>query len=592
MMMIRGNSNKTLKMAAKSLVCVLVVLALVYVLPTFQKYQLSQLLIYAIACLGIHLCWGRAGILPLGQAAFFGAGAYSFGLLLKGNASDIFTASLLFLFSVIAIALVAFLIAAMILRRQVGPSPQFAIITLALTILFGQIALSWSSVTGGFNGLLIPVISGVDPFSDAFFVVICGVTLVCYTIARWVGGTPLGRLWMAAADDELRVQLFGFATHLLKAICFAIGAGFAAIAGGLFALHQGLVTPQNSGFVFSAELLIWTALGGRKHPSGAIIGAILAGVLSLALRDKIIWWELIVASLFILVVLKFPGGIAGGFLTLISRYKGNSGNQEVQPIRPPADEVDKATLAREITVQKVTVDAGPVRIIDNLSLDIKPGVTQCIIGPNGAGKTSLFNAMTGMMPPRSGDIIAGTKSLNTVPAWHLQRFGVQRKFQTPRIFVSLTIRENLWIAMWSKHLQRRDYLSHAPLKWHLDIIDDAAQIFDFLRYPDMQAEELSAGERQQLELVMIHLCAPTILLLDEPCAGLSPRETAMVADFILTQQKQSGATCVIIEHDMALVSKLAARVIVLHRGKLLAEGTWQAIQKNAEVRAVYAGGIK
>lgn len=83
-----------------------------------------------------------------------------------------------------------------------------------------------------------------------------------------------------------------------------------------------------------------------------------------------------------------------------------------------------------------------------------------------------------------------------------------------------------------------------------------------------------------------------ILLLDEPCAGLSPRETAIVADFILTQQKQSGATCVIIEHDMALVSKLAARVIVLHRGKLLAEGTWQAIQKNSEVRAVYAGGIK
>jgi branched-chain amino acid transport system permease protein len=568
-------------------VAIAALLLLPFAVGDFWAYQLGLLYLYAIAALGLGLCWGRAGFLPLGQGLFFGLAAYLSGLALIAFDGSLWLLVLIPL-AAVASGLLAFAIGTLVFRRRGESGPYFSMITLALSLLAFQLANNWEPVTGGFNGLKgIPGLPGLDSYTAAYYV--AAVALVGSTgLVAWLYRAPVGVLWAALSHNERRVVMFGFDTNRLKAVAFGVSGLLAGIGGAIYAPQQGLVTPQLCGFVLSADLVIWAAVGGRGRLLGPVLGALLVGALTSAMRDRFQFWEIALAIVFILVVLLFPQGLIGVFAPLEQLFAGRT--RSAPRVTAPARAEGRG--AAQLVVEGVDVRIGEVTILNRLSFALdRPGIF-CVIGPNGAGKTSTFNMLTGELAAQQGHVAFDGRALRRMPTHRIMRLGVGRKFQIPSVFPALTIADNLAIALWSGRASVPDLLRPRSRRWSSAVLEALGERYPFLADAERTASQLSHGERQILELSMALLGEPRLLLLDEPCAGLSPQETAQVVEVIRWASERRGATIVVIEHDMSLVRELADHVFVLHNGSLLAEGSVAEVQADAAVRAVYVGADK
>ena len=588
-------------------------LALVpFIWGSFTAYELGLYLLYGMVGQGIALCWGRAGFLPLGQALFFGIGAYLAGAGLRAVGGESWLLAPVLAGACLVPALFAGVVGALVFHRQVGSGPYFSLITLALAMLGFQLANSLVDVTGGFNGMTgIPEPAGIDPFEHLYFVILAALALTTAMIG-YLLRSPFGQLLAAVAQNEERLQFFGFRTSRLKALAFAVSAGVAGLAGALYAPHQGIVTPQAVGFLLSAELVIWTAVGGRASLAGPVLGAVAIGFLASGLRDAFLYWEVVVALVFVVVVLRWPGGMAGILRSVMEavveaagRAGGRAGGRTGRwPHRwPRAGE--RAPVERGITlpasVEKpaprlrfdaVDVAVGSVEILKGLSFEIDTRAIHCLIGPNGAGKTSALNALTGKLPLAAGDIRWDGESLAGERVYGAAARGIGRKSQVPSIFPGLTIGQNVDIALWANRLRPVDLFRMTPYRWRTSLLERLESRFAFLGDAGQPAGSLSVGERQMLDFALTMLAEPDLVLLDEPCAGLSVEETARMTEAIAELTAEIGATGIIVEHDMQVVERLSDHVFVMHQGRLLASGTMDEIRSDPAVQAVYAGGSK
>lgn len=552
----------------------------------FVAYQVALYLVYGIAAQGVALCWGRLGFLPLGNALFFGLGAYLFGGALKaadGQAQWYLALPLALLLP----AVLAYVIGRLIFARSTRSGPYFSLITLALTMLGFLAAQQWSSLTGGFNGMAnVPDLPGTERYETLYWVI--AACAVASTLAlSLLFGRPLGVIWKAVAQNEDRLQLFGYASDRIKATAFALSAFLAALAGALFSVHQGIVTPQAMSFLLSTDLVIWAAVGGKASALGPLLGAVIVGYASAELRERFAYWEVAVAGLFIAVVLFLPQGVAG-----LVRRRDATGHAQA-PIPAPTPVHVREGQAMRLELQDVRTAQGGVQILGGLDLAMDgPGI-RSVIGPNGAGKTSTFNVMTGRLPLLQGAIRLDGEDIGGRVAWRVARRGVGRKMQVPSVFPELTVAENLQLALWAGRLHGVAVLGTRPFAWRSPLLDDLLRDFpDLLAQLDRPAGSLAQGHRQALEFAMTMLPEPRLVLLDEPCAGLSPAETHHMIRVIRKAVDRIGAAALLIEHDISAVAAMGGDVFVLHQGKLLAQGPLAAIQADPAVRAVYAGGRK
>jgi branched-chain amino acid transport system permease protein len=566
---------------------VLVAIMLPLGLGQFWAYQLGLYALYATAAVGLGLCWGQGGFLPLGQALFFGVAAYLSGLVFIAFRGVPAIAVVVMPFIAIVSGGLAYAIGFVVFRRPGESGAYFSMITLALSLLAFQIATSWNSLTGGFNGLKgIPGLPGLDDISDVYYVSAAAL-LAVLALAGWLFNAPIGVLWRALAQNERRLQLFGYDTNQLKSVAFGVSGLMAGIGGVIYAPQQAIVTPQVVGFGLSADLVIWVAVGGRRSLLGPVVGTLLVGSLTSQLRDTLPFWEVLMAVFFIAIVLAFPQGITGLAEPLARLLRG----QRVLPPIPAAENPTDKPPAR-LTLDAVGVRIGEVTILDRLSLDFDQAGIFCVIGPNGAGKTSMFNVVSGELATASGRIGLGEMCVNGLAPHRVTRLGVGRKLQIPSVFPGLTIADNLAIALWSGRAARLQLLDPRLRRWTSPVLEELKGRYPFLVSDARKAAELSHGEQQILELAMALLTEPRILLLDEPCAGLSPDETSAVIDLIRWAARRLGGATIVIEHDMSLVKELAELVYVLHNGALLAKGSVAAVQADPAVRAVYVGGEK
>lgn len=552
----------------------------------FIAYQVALFLIYGIATQGVALCWGRLGFLPLGHSLFFGLGAYIAGGAAKAGAAQPLW-WLAFPLALLLPALLGWLVARLVFARSLRSGPYFSLITLAMTMLGFLAAQQWTAVTGGFNGMGdIPEPPGLERFSTLYWLVAAAAVISTATLGVLVG-RPLGVLWRAIAQNEERMQLLGYATDHIKSNAYALSALLAAAAGALFATHQGIVTPQAMSFVLATEFVIWAAVGGKASPLGALLGAVVVGYASAELRDHFATWEVVVGVLFIAVVRFLPNGLAG----LAGLRSVHSGLEDASPVPAPATSAPKQVPT--LIFDDVRSSQGGVRILDGLSFRLEgPGI-RAVIGPNGAGKTSAFNVLTGRLPVTGGRIHAGGRDITGQSAWRVARMGVGRKLQVPSVFAELTVRENLCVALWAGRLHGLSAFRNAPHAWHTELLDEMLGCFPELAQSlGVPAGQLSQGHRQALELLMTVLPEPHLLLLDEPCAGLSPAETHQMIQVIQRAVQRLGAGALLIEHDLAAVAALQGTVYVLHQGRMLAQGSLADMQADPAVRAVYAGASK
>ena len=586
----RGASARTSLGAGAGAFAALLVVPFVW--SSFTAYELGLYLLYGMVGQGIALCWGRAGFLPLGQALFFGIGAYLAGAGLKTFGGDSWLLVPVLAGACLVPALLAGVVGALVFHRQVGSGPYFSLITLALAMLGFQLASSLVEVTGGFNGMTgIPALAGLDPFEHLYFVIVAALAVTTAVLA-WLGRAPFGQLLDAIAQNEERLQFFAFRTSRLKAAAFAVSAGVAGLAGALHAPHQGIVTPQAVGFLLSAELVIWTAVGGRASLAGPVLGAVAIGFLASGLRDTFLYWEVVVALVFVVVVLRLPGGFAGllrrvAVATRISGRPGDGRRERSVPLPAPVKKPGP-----RLRFEEVGVTVGSVEILKRLSFGIDSKAIHCLIGPNGAGKTSALDAITGKLPLTAGDIQWAGRSVAGERTYGTAARGIGRKSQVPSIFPDLTIGQNVDIALWANRLRPVGLVRMAPYRWRTALLAGLESRFPFLRDGGQPAGTLSVGERQMLDFALTMLAEPELVLLDEPCAGLSVEETVRMTEAIAALTAEIGATGVIIEHDMEVVERLSDHVFVMHQGGLLASGTLDEVRNDPAVQAVYAGGSK
>jgi branched-chain amino acid transport system permease protein len=557
----------------------------------FMAYQIGLYLIYGIAAQGIGYLWGKTGILPLGQALFFGVAAYTTALTLRNI--DSLPAQLgLAAVVMLAIALLAYGLAALIFKGRSESGPYFSLITLALVMIAEQVANTASGVTGGFNGLSgYSSLGGLDPYENFYYLVV-GATVVVSTGLLVLNRLPVNLVVKGVADNEPRLQLLGFATHRIKGCAFAFSAVIAGLAGGLFASHQGIVTPTSTGFGLSAELVILAAIGGRFHVLGPLIGAVLVGWASAELRDSFPYWEIVMALGFILVVLKAPGGIAelaAGIMTRSWRFGKTSGTSIT------AAPISRATqVPAPVIFDDVRLQIGVVRILNGVSFETPATGIVSIIGPNGAGKTSALNTITGNLGVSSGHISIGDKFVEGRAPHTALGNGIGRKLQVPSVFFSMSVTENLTLSMLAGRARWRDLFRSSAFGWQSAALARVMGNAELSLASDLSktAGSLPQGHRQFLEFAMTTAAEPTLLLLDEPCAGLSPDETALMTRLVKEYQDKSGGLVIVIEHDMSIVEAISDKVLVLHQGQVLAFDSYAAVRANLHVQAVYAGASK
>jgi branched-chain amino acid transport system ATP-binding protein len=244
-----------------------------------------------------------------------------------------------------------------------------------------------------------------------------------------------------------------------------------------------------------------------------------------------------------------------------------------------------------VRTERLTKAFGALTAVDGVSIEVEEGSLHSVIGPNGAGKTTFFNLLTGQFPPTSGRIVFDGRDIAGTPPHQIARLGIARSFQRTSIFPALTIADNVWLAAFARQESWRG-LAWRRADAYPALADRARAVLGEVGLAgkaDQPARAISHGEQRQLELAIALAAAPRLLLLDEPAAGLSPDETQkMVA---LVRALKGRYTIVLIEHKIDVVMSMSDRISVMHFGSVIAEGTPTEIQRNAEVRRAYLGGV-
>ena len=248
------------------------------------------------------------------------------------------------------------------------------------------------------------------------------------------------------------------------------------------------------------------------------------------------------------------------------------------------------TAVPKLEVRGATKNFGSLTAVSNVSMTVEAGELRAVIGPNGAGKTTFFNMITGFFPPTAGDILLDGVNINKVPAAGRVKLGMGRTFQITEIFPELTVRENARIAVETGlGFSLRAWLNGADKQRVADASDEVLTMANLTAKADRLVGELSHGDQRAAEIAMALALKPSLLLLDEPTAGMGDEETYQVTGLIRRLHRDSKYTIVLIEHDMRVVFHLADRISVLAEGKLLAEGTPPEIAANEHVQNAYLG---
>jgi branched-chain amino acid transport system permease protein len=584
-----------------------------FVLPPlgFAPDTVNQVLVWGLFGIGFDVLFGYTGLLSFGQSAFFGTGGFIAAYLLTNDVmSNVLVALLI---GTIGAALAGILVGAIALRRT---GIYFAMITVAIAEIFFFMENSpLSAWTGGENGLPgVPTPSFA--IGDWSYEVGTGWSMyaflaVCYfiglAIALRIVRSPVGAILVAIRDNPQRARAVGHAVGRYKITAFVIAAAYAGFAGGLLGVLQGFMPPDAFTFDTSGQLVMQTAIGGI----GTLFGPLLGAAVWLYLRDLLQGaiglgsaWKLVLGLVFVLLVCFLRRGLIGGLRDLAARLvrPAREPAPEAAPLRPATAPLASLGPSRRrperpaqgpvLQAQGLTKSFGGVVANRDIDLVIEPGELRGIIGPNGAGKSTLFKMLTCEMVPTAGRIVFNGRDITGMDVAAVCQLGLTKTYQINQLFPRLTLRENVVVAALSERrgIFALDLLRRIERVPGLDAhVESTLGLVGLTTRADTPVAELAYGEKRRLEIALALATSPSLLLLDEPLAGMSPRERAETV--LLLKNIRRGRTLVIVEHDMDAVFELAERITVLHEGMLLAEGSPGEIQRNGLVQEAYLGGV-
>lgn len=317
--------------ARTAVVVFLVLAALPAVISGYPVYILPQYMLFGMLALSLALLWGFLGMVSFGQAAFFALGAYTMGLAMQQTAAPINMAYVGLLGSIALGAALGGVIGYFLFSAGVRGA-YFVIVTLALSIITEQIAVSQSQLTGGWNGMFIDrmaltfgPLGEVSLFQDAaIYYVVLAVVAAAFALLKGLSRSPFGKILIGIRENEDRLVALGVRTPLYKTAAFALSGAIACLAGAFYGTHANFVAPSLAGVLFSTEVVVWVAIGGRSSLLGALLGGIVVASLANYLSAIVPrYWQLALGLLFVLVIVYLRGGIAGAIANLYAaRRKG------------------------------------------------------------------------------------------------------------------------------------------------------------------------------------------------------------------------------------------------------------------------------
>jgi branched-chain amino acid transport system permease protein len=585
-----------------------------FVLPHlgFAPNTVNQILIWGLLGIGFDILFGYTGLLSFGQAAFYGTGGFIAAYLLTNNLlSDVMTALVI---GTVGATLAGIVVGTIALRRT---GIYFAMITVAIAEMFYFVEFSplaaWTGGENGLPGVPAPKFAlfgfsyrvGSDWSMYGFLAVWYFVGIV---IALRIVRSPVGAIFSAIRDNPLRARAVGHAVDLYKLTAFVIASAYAGFAGGLLGVLQGFMPPDAFTFDTSGQLVMQTAIGG----TGSLFGPLVGATVWLYLRDFLqgplglgAAWKLVLGAVFVLLVCFLRRGLIGGLRDLVAlvarRRRPAVPETETAPpiavvplasVGPSRRRTETPLAGPVLEARGLTKTFGGIVANRDINFAVEDGELRGIIGPNGAGKSTFFKMLTSELSPTSGQIIFRGRDITTMGVAAVCQLGLTKSYQVNQLFSRLTLRENVVIAALAERrgrfaldlLRRIDRVPGLAMQ-----VESTLALVGLGARADVPVAELAYGEKRRLEIALALATSPSLLLLDEPLAGMSPRERAETVQ--LLKNIRRGRTLVVVEHDMDAVFELAERITVLHEGALLAEGTPAEIQRNSLVQEAYLGGV-
>ena len=570
----------------------LVVLAFVFVvLPVLMMLGGStislatQVVIYTLYGLAFNLLLGYTGMVSFGSSMFFGVASYISALVSLHVSQNVVLA----LISGTAFsALLGLLVGALILRRR---GLYFALLTLAFTQLFYEIAFRWTSVTGGENGLQGVMRPGLET-AWHYYVFCAVIVLVCAWLLQRIVHSPFGRVLQAIRDNEKRVQYLGYDPWGYKLCAIVLHAAFIGLGGSMLSLLIHGAYADNLNWQHAGDPVMMTLLGGIHHFLGPLWGAIIYINLSDQLSAFTEHWWLFFGLLIIVVVLLSPEGLSGFYARLrghgrwsLTRTPMPKMSDSVADPFAAKDRVEQHTI---LEISNLSKRFGHVVTADDISLKVNAGTIHSLIGPNGAGKTTLFNMLTGLIPHDAGSIKFNGQDIGKLKIHERTRLGISRSFQVVSLPENLTVLEAVRIAAQAESSSRASLWCDA-----YSLPQPLERAWGLLKAVGLEGKagevvtNLPHGEQRLLDIAVTMATSAELLLLDEPLAGLADVDRERISALI--RRLAGRYTILLIEHDIDRVISLSDRITVLHQGKLIADGDPDAVVSNPEVVKAYLG---
>jgi len=554
-------------------------LAAPLVLDTYSVNVLTRSLLLAVAAVTVDLLWGYTGILSFAQAAFLAIGAYALALVSTRYGFSAGTGFVALLAGLAVSGLAA--LAVGWLAFSYGASPLYvSTITLVFPIVFVQLIFAGGSTTGsssGLSGFDVPDL-GTEGWFRAAGLLLVGATVLAATLVR----SDFGRLLVAMRENDVRCQYLGIPTARLKVSLFVACALACSAAGWVYAAATAVVAPEQGNFVSGTELVIYTALGGRATLAGPILGAVLIDAISNFLNGALPFlWALIVGLVFVVVIVALPGGLMS--LIRPARLRRTPLVSRLVEAPPAARHGEGVALRVDALGKRF----GSLQVLEGVSFIAQAGDLVSLIGPNGAGKTTLMRCIADGRERSAGGVQVGGRSIGHLPPHRCTSLGVGRKFQTASVFETMTVAECLLVArsrISPPSLFRRSPVIALPAS-ALEVVH-ATGLADRLA---VETRHLSHGEKQSLELAMVLALEPSLLLLDEPTAGLTAPERQRIGTLLVDLAQRYRLCIVLVEHDLDFVRRISSRVIVLHQGGIVLDGGVEEAVQSETVRTIYAG---
>jgi branched-chain amino acid transport system permease protein len=590
----------------------LVMLFVPDIIPAGDMRALNITGIFCLTIVGLDLLTGIAGQVSLGQAGFMAIGGYMFAILTVKYQIPTLLALLI---GMVGSALVA-VVLGLVCGRLRGM--YLAITTLAFGILVEAMA-NGLSITGGPSGIGgIPTFTvggfAFDSDTRFFYLIWALVAVALILVANFVRSNR-GRILRAMHGDQAGARSLGLNITRAKISVFVISACLASIAGSLYASYFRYLSPDQVGSSESLQLITMLVIGGMGTLFGPLIGVALLTYLPLESQSIANYSMLLTGVLLVLFLRYLPAGIWGGVLEVINRVvPGKKPQAEPAPMpdvgaEPAVPDTVPASLnghgspapAGErlpaLDVRELTKTFGGVRAVRSVSFTVPQGSLTALIGPNGAGKSTVFNLVTNLYRPDSGEVVLEGKAITNVPPERITSLGLFRTFQTARVFPQLSVLDNVLVGGY--RLGRAGYLAQAlrlprSRREERDLDQRARRLLEVMGLAS-RAEERAAvlplAAQKYLELARSLMSRPSVVLFDEPGAGMNDAETAELG-MILRAIRDTGHTVLVVEHNMSLVMGVCDHVVVMDAGRVIAAGPPSEVSHDQAVIGAYFGAAE